>query len=165
MMELYKQNLDVTELVGWVERQRVMMFPALLYLFVRATEEGEGRLLYPCYTVLDEKNGGSSWLFNASRGSFDDFYREYVSGWHRFSESGETVQKLPSPEECLYVSCLEAWGLREEFAKDGLFLALGKLFEDGGCFYIPLTIKNAVRPADLFGQLQDLCRECGGKGM
>lgn len=54
-MELYEQNLDVTELVGWVKRQRVMMFPALLYLFVRAAEEGEGRLLCPCYTVLDEK--------------------------------------------------------------------------------------------------------------
>lgn len=58
-MELYEQNLDVTELVGWVKRQRVMMFPALLYLFVRAAEEGEGRLLCPCYTVLDEKKGGS----------------------------------------------------------------------------------------------------------
>lgn len=164
-MELYEQNLDVTELVGWVERQRVMMFPALLYLFVRAAEEGEGRLLCPCYTVLDEKNGGSSWLFNACRGNFDDFYREYVSAWHRFSESGETVQNPPLPEECLYVSCLAAWGLREEFAKEGLFLALGKLFEDGGRFYIPLTIKNAGRPADLFGRLQDSCRECIKKGM
>lgn len=149
-------NLNVTKLLSTVKKLELKFFPVFLYGLTSAVnrhqefrmgknekgEPGYHDTVSPSYTVFDEKTESFSTVWTEYSASFSEFYRAYLAdvqlaGW-----------KEGRPQNLFDVSCIP-WASFTGFhlniggGYDYLppIFTIGKYYEQGGEFFLPLAIQ------------------------
>lgn len=138
MAERLEVNLEIGELLAYVQEKGLMLYPVLIYVLAKVLNEANGRKdITPNYAA-----SGSSeacfYLKTAYDEKFSGFYQNYIRDWLVFSDS-EIRESSPSFEDNLfYVSFMEIGGW-ENLSHHPAFI-LGQPKTDGKKVIMPVSV-------------------------
>ena len=141
MTDKVSLKLDLSALLDCVKRQKLMLYPVLVFLLSKAFNSQYGRH-HTCYQTLNH-----SWDLCAYQDDFEAFYHLYFS--RSFEEKTTPLSKMPSN---VFQIMYDESVLPNQMLP---MLVLGE-FSDTELF---LELKNVAKPDDLISAFYSECEK------